>query len=333
MDDLVAQALEKKNITSVVLCVKKGEDSFSHVSSAGNMVVDTPYYLASVTKLYITTSILKLRMENKVDLEDKISEYLPKSVVSGIHVLKDIDYSNEITIKHLMSNTSGIPDYFTSDVFLELIAGKDQLWTFEKTVQSVKKLKPKFKPGQKGKVHYSDTNYQLLGEIIKVITGKTIQEVFKEFIFDVLNLQHTYVYENIDDKTPLPLTYKSKQLQIPQYMSSIPAEGGIVSTAQESMVFLTAFINGQLFPKKDFDELMENWNFLLLPGQFYYGVGIAKQPISLCSFKNGLIGHWGQSGAFAFYYPQKDLYFTGTVNQITGHSVAGRLISKIIKHF
>lgn len=99
------------------------------------------------------------------------------------------------------------------------------------------------------------------------------------------------------------------------------------------MVFLTAFINGQLFPKNDFNELMGNWNFLLLPGQFYYGVGIAKQPISLFSFKDGLIGHWGQSGAFAFYYPQKDLYFTGTVNQITGHSVAGRLISKIIKHF
>lgn len=211
--------------------------------------------------------------------------------------------------------------------------GKDQLWPFEKTVQSVKKMKPKFKPGQKGKVHYSDTNYQLLGEIIKTISGQSIHEVFRQYIFDALNLQHSYVYEDVNDEKPLPLTYKSKQLLIPQYMSSIPAEGGIVSTAQESMIFLKAFINGQLFPKNDLNELMSNWNFLLLPGQFYYGVGIVKQPISLVSFKNGLIGHWGQSGAFAFYYPQKDLYFTGTVNQIIGHSVAARLISKIIKRF
>ncbi|WP_285397892.1 serine hydrolase domain-containing protein [Lysinibacillus sp. fls2-241-R2A-57] len=333
MDELVAQTIEKKNIRSVVLCVEKGNHSFSHVSSAGNMEDDTPYFLASVTKLYITAIILKLRMENRVDLDDKISQYLPEDTVSRIHILKDIDYSNEITIKHLMSNTSGIPDYFTSDVFLELVDGKDQLWPFEKTVQSVKKMKPKFKPGQKGKVHYSDTNYQLLGEIIKTITGQSIHEVFRQYIFDALNLQHSYVYEDVNDEKPLPLTYKSKQLLIPQYMSSIPAEGGIVSTAQESMIFLKAFINGQLFPKNDLNELMSNWNFLLLPGQFYYGVGIVKQPISLVSFKNGLIGHWGQSGAFAFYYPQKDLYFTGTVNQIIGHSVAARLISKIIKRF
>ncbi|KOS69062.1 beta-lactamase [Lysinibacillus contaminans] len=333
LNELIAQAIKKRNITGAVLCVEKGDNSFSNVSGAGNIKEEDPYFIASVTKLYITAIMLKLRAENQVHLDDAISKYLLENDIRRLHILKDQDYSNEITIKHLMSNTSGIPDYFTSEVFLELANGKDQSWPLERTLQSVKQMKAKFKPGQKGKVHYSDTNYKLLGEIIKSITGKTTQEVFKEFIFDDLKLQHTYVYEDVNDSKPIPLNYKSKQLHIPEYMASIPSEGGIVSTAKESMLFLKAFFDGHFFPKSDFKELMNNWNFLLIPGQFYYGVGIAKQPISILSFKNGLIGHWGQSGAFAFYYPKKDLYFTGTVNQITGHSVAAGLIGKVIKNF
>ncbi|MFJ7736863.1 serine hydrolase domain-containing protein [Lysinibacillus sp. NPDC097287] len=333
LNELLGQAINKKNITGAVLCVEKGDNSFSQVSGAGNIGEESSYFIASVTKLYITAILLKLRAGNQLQLDDKISKYLHKDDVSRIHVLKDEDYSDEITIKHLMSNTSGIPDYFTSEVFLELANEKDQSWTLERTLQSVKQMKPKFKPGQKGKVQYSDTNYQLLGEIIKKITGKTMQAVFKEFIFDDLNLNNTYVYDDVNDSKPIPLNYKSKELHIPEYMSSIPSEGGIVSTAKDSMIFLKAFFDGHLFPKSDFKELMNNWNFLFLPGQFYYGIGIAKQPIFISSFKKGLIGHWGQSGAFAFYYPEKDLYFTGTVNQITGHNVAAGLIKKVIKYF
>lgn len=332
-DELLAQAIKKKNITGAVLCVEKGDHSFSQVSSAGNIEENRPYFIASVTKLYITAIMLKLRVENQLQLDDKISKYLHKDDVSRIHVFKDEDYSEEITIKHLMSNTSGIPDYFTAEVFSDFANEKDQPWTLEKTLQSVKQMKPKFIPGQKGKVQYSDTNYQLLGEIIKKITGKPVQAVFKEYIFDELQLKNTYVYEDVNDSKPIPLHYKSKQLHIPEYMSSIPSEGGIVSTAKESMIFLRAFFDGRFFPKSDFRELMNNWNFLFLPGQFFYGIGIAKQPLFITSFKKGLIGHWGQSGAFAFYYPEKDLYFTGTVNQITGHSVAVGLIKKLIRYF
>ncbi|MGY0694701.1 serine hydrolase [Virgibacillus sp. FSP13] len=76
-----------------------------------------------------------------------------------------------MTIKHLMSNTSGIPDYFSSDLIGELTAGMDQSWGFDRTIASVKQKKPKFAPGKKAQ--YSDTNYQLLGKIIETITKKT----------------------------------------------------------------------------------------------------------------------------------------------------------------
>ncbi|WP_318246473.1 serine hydrolase domain-containing protein [Guptibacillus algicola] len=210
----------------------------------------------------------------------------------------------------------------------ELTAGKDQKWGFERTIASAKKKEPNFIPGKKAQ--YSDTNYQLLGKIIETITSKDIHTVFKEFIFDELNLEDTYLFEDVNDYRPASFYYKDKKLHLPQYMSSIGPEGGIVSTAKESMIFLKAFINGQFFPREDFNEL-KDWKLLFSPGVFFYGVGIANQPLFFKEIKNGLIGHWGQTGAFSFYHPKSELYFTGTTNQFHGQNVAARMMLKIIK--
>lgn len=328
IDELVAKAASKKNIFGAVFCVESGDHSLSYISAAGNLTPDKPYFIASVTKLYVTAVILKLKSENRLNLQDPLSHYFSDDILHGLHVYNGKDYSKEITIKHLLSNTSGIPDYFTSEATKELLAGKDQRWGFERELASVKQMKPKFAPGQK--VQYSDTNFQLLGKIIETITNKDIHTVFKDFIFDELKLKNTYLYEDPNDTRPSDFYYKEKKIHLPNYMSSIGPEGGIVSTAKESMIFLKAFMNGQFFPKEYFDELKE-WKFLFLPGTFFYGVGIAKQPISLKDFKNGLIGHWGQTGSFAFYHPKTDLYFTGTTNQFWGQRVAAQMMLKVIK--
>lgn len=329
VDELVSTAASKKNIFGLVLCVESGDKSLSILKGAGNLRPDQPYFIASVTKLYVTAVLLKLRSEKWLNLQNKISEYFSDDILHELHQFKGIEHSKNITIKHLMSNTSGIPDYFSADVIKELTAGKDQSWGFEKTIASAKQKKPKFAPGKKAQ--YSDTNYQLLGRIIETITQKDIHTVFKEFIFDELKLENTYLYEDVNDKGPAPIYYKEKEIYLPKYMSSIGPEGGIVSTARESMIFLKAFINGHFFPKDYFNEL-KDWKLLFGPGLFFYGVGIASQPISIKEMKNGLIGHWGQTGAFSFYHPKTDLYFTGTVNQFYGQSVAAKMMMKIIKN-
>ncbi|MGM7701900.1 serine hydrolase domain-containing protein [Pseudalkalibacillus sp. Hm43] len=330
IDDITSNAVSKKNIFGSVICVEKGDGSLSLISSAGNLTVEQPYFIASVTKLYVTAVLLELRAEKQLQLDDKISRYLSDDILHQLHVFKNVDYSNEITIKQLMSNTSGIPDYFSSEVVSELTAGKDQEWGFHRTIAHAKRKTPKFAPGKKAQ--YSDTNFQLLGKIIEIVTDKDIRTVFKERIFNELSLGNTYLYEDVNDSGPAHLYYKDKKLHLPVYISSIGPEGGIVSTAEDTMIFLKAFFNGRFFPKKDFEEL-KSWRILFGPGLFYYGVGIASQPISLVELKEGLIGHWGQSGAFAFYHPKTDLYFTGTVNQFVGHRVAAKLMLDIIKTY
>jgi D-alanyl-D-alanine carboxypeptidase len=339
----IAQKMQRnKSVFGAVLCVEKGDSSISWVGGVGNMKAEDRYFIASVTKLYVTAVMLMLRAENSVTFTDNIYKYFPEELINGIHVLDGVDYTRDISIAHLLSNTSGIPDYFYYDkpkgeAATDLMQGNDQPWPLDKAIQRAKTLKPKFKPGQKGKVHYSDTNYQLLGGIIEKVTGKWIGDVFKEYIFQQLNLKDTYAFQDINDTTPVPFYYKSQEVRSPRYMASVTAEGGIVSTAKETMVFLKAFFNSFFFPKETLGELKENWNMIYFPGQFYFGLGLEKlwTPRLFSPFKpiKEVLGFWGQTGAFAFYNPETDLYFTGTINQASGfgHSAAYNAILKIIK--
>jgi CubicO group peptidase (beta-lactamase class C family) len=285
---------------------------------------------------------MSLIEQGKLNLDDKISTHLDCHYMKNLHIHKGIDYSNEITVKHLISNTSGLPDYFfhkengirAADSFFN---GKDEKWELDKTIDYVKKMKPNFVPGQKGKVSYSDTNYQLLGRIIENVTNKNIAAVFKEYIFDKLDLYNTYVYNDINDTEPIAFYYKAKRLWLPNYMSSVGVEGGIISTAAEVMIFLKAFFKGQFFTK-DIIEGLKKWNLLLPPpGLFSFGIGLEKFPVPriVTPFKpiNEIIGFWGQTSAFAWYNSDTDLYFSGTANQVggAGHNAAGNAIIKIIK--
>ena len=340
LNNIVTESVDNKNIFGCIFNVECGDNTFSWSGSAGNMTEQTRYFIASTTKLYITAILLKLISEGQIDLDDKISNYIPSETISGIHNYKGVDYSDKITIKHLMAHTSGLPDYFEEKtetgktLHQELSLGHDSSWDFEKVIDDVKKFKPKFKPGTPKKALYSDTNYQLLGKIIEIKTNKTIGDALKDYIFSPLNLKNSYLYEDINDQTPIDIYFKKQKLHIPQAMASFGADGGIVSTAEESMIFLKSFFNGQFFPEYYLDEL-KIWNNIFFP--LKYGIGIMKfkLPRIFSPFKQmpEFIGHSGLSGAFAWYCPEKDIYLTGTVNQLSKPDLSYKLLIKIINSF
>jgi D-alanyl-D-alanine carboxypeptidase len=243
LNHLLNKMIDNKTIFSAVLCVENGDRSFTWTGAAGNMQKDSRYFIASVTKLYVSAVVIQLIEEKKIKLSDTISKHLPAHFCERLHVLKGIDYSEEITIAHLISNTSGLPDYFFHKqpsgrtVSDELMDGNDEPWPLDRTIDLVKNLKPNFKPGQKGKAAYSDSNYQLLGRIIENVTEKTIDRVFYEYIFSKLNIHNSYAYKDINDNSPVPFYYGSQELWLPKYITSVTVEGGIVSTAAEVMLF------------------------------------------------------------------------------------------------
>jgi CubicO group peptidase (beta-lactamase class C family) len=344
VQDSVSGMVDGKSIFSAVLRVESGDGSLAIACAAGDMQPDDRYYIASVTKLYITAVVLRLRAEGRLSLDDRIVSFFPDGELVGLHVLKGTDHTGEITVAHLISNTSGLPDYFFDRTESgkpaadELLAGKDGPWPIERILEATRRIGPRFRPGQKGRALYSDTNYELMGSIIERVCGQPIGQVFKEMIFDDLGLRDTYAYEDINDTTPAQLYYKSNPVHLPRYLASITAEGGIVSTAEECMAFLKAFFAGRYFPVEEIEGLKQ-WNLVFRPGMFLYGIGLEKiyvpPPLKPFFPYGDILGYWGQTSAFAWHNPQNDLYFTGTANQLggSGHNAASKSMIKIIKEW
>jgi len=329
-ENLIHKTVDDKNVFGSVIRIE-GKD-FSWQYAAGNFEEESQYFIASTSKLYTTAIIFQLADEGKLSLDDPIAKYLDASVMKGLHIHKGTDYSDQITITHLLSQTSGLPDYFEgkdSDGNIlrkELTAGNDREWSFEELIALSKDMKPEFAPGTAGKALYSDTNYQLLGKIIETLTQLSMAEAYEERIFKPLGLQKTYLYSDAGDEAPIDIYFKKEPLKIPLAMSSFKADGGIVSTAEESMIFIKAFMQGGLFSKEHLDQ--NNWNKIFYPLE--YGVGMMRYKMPDFYRVPWFIGHSGLSGAFAWYSPEKDAFITGTVNQINKPGTSFRLILKMM---
>jgi CubicO group peptidase (beta-lactamase class C family) len=334
LQTILNKIVDGKKVFGTSFAIKKDTLVWNGVS--GNLLKDQPYFIASTTKLFTTAIILKLREESKLSLDDQISKHIDKSILSGLHIYKVKDYSEELTIKHLLSHTSGLPDYFqgkgTSGKSLEneIIEGNDQFWTFEQAIERTKKMTPLFAPGTKGKANYSDANFQLLGKIIENITHKSYAENCKEFIIHPLGLSKTYLYQDSIDKTPKILYYKDNELNIPQAMTSFGADGGMVSTSSDMLVFIEAFFTGKLFPSSYINELQE-WNNIFFPMKSGIGIHLFKLPwiFNPTGAVPYFIGHSGLSGALAYYSPKEKIFVVGTVNQVAHPDISFKTMIKL----
>jgi len=326
--------IKKKYIYGAVFYVSSDDNIIDVITASGDLKEDSQYYIASINKFFVSSIILKLFTNNKLDLQDKISKYLPEEVVQGLHIHKGKDYSNDLSIAHLISLTSGLPCYLTDKqangkkAMAELEAGIDQPWPIDKVIQEVKRMKTHFPPGKEGRAKYSDTNHHILGLIIENITGEPVNIVLKN-LFQELNLTKTYVCGDANNKNFIPIRYKSEKRYLPLFLNSTQYD--IISTAKDQMTFLKAFFSGCFFPKERLSDL-EKWNNIFFP--FKYGIGIQKfsLPRTLSPFHPvpDMVGHCGSTGSVAFFVPDMDLYITGTINQQARPNVAFQTMIKII---
>jgi len=334
VDQLVSKTVGKKNIAGAVIYISSGDGIIELISSAGNFQDDSKYYLASINKIFMSSLVLRLATEGKLKLDDKFADFVSDDVISNLHLLDGKDYSREITLKHLISQTSGLADYIEDKqenghiAIKDLEAGLDPVWPVEKVVEEVKKMKPHFPPGKLGKAKYIDTNHQLLELVVEKVTGQPNNQVLNG-LFQELGMNDTYVASDVNDKSYIPVRYKEKEISIANFISS--TKNDIISTASDQMIFLKAFFGGRFWPKGKLVEL-EKWNKIFFP--FEYGIGIQKFSLpSICTmFRKvpSLIGHSGSVGSVAFYVPEKDLYFTGTVNQQAKPSAIYQIMLKVI---
>jgi len=335
LQNILDNSIRNKNLFGISLSVSDYKNNWSGVS--GDFKLNDTYFIASTTKLFISSLIFKLRKDGILGFDDKISKFLPEGVLNNLHVLNGKNFSNQITISNLLAHTSGLPDYFKHQEFgnktLErhLTEGNDLQWDFEQVIAWSKKMTPKFEPSKPNRAHYSDTNYQLLGKIIEKVFENPLADVIQKEICKPLELNQTYLYTEPLDTKPRKMYFKSNQLNIPKAMTSFGADGGVVSTSSDLMKFMKGFITGKLFPQSYIGEIQQ-WCKILFPLESGLGIHRFKAPWYFSPLKRipELIGHSGLSGAFAFYIPKMNIYLTGTVNQIHNPGNAYKMILKTL---
>ena len=353
MQHLVSGLVDKdKSVRDCVLAVMKGDGSYSWSGAAGiagqdglvPMTKDTPIFVASITKLYTATAIMQLYERGALCLDDPMSKYLAEKLIQGIHVYEGKDFSLEITIKELLSHTSGIADYYTEkpkggkslfEVFLE---EPTRSWTVDEVIERARKdLKPNFPPGTD--TSYSDTNFQLLGKVIEATTGKPLHMVYEEFFFRPLNLKHTWLIgrskpQVAPSAAPADVFYGDMNITDTRSNGSYWADGGIVSTAKEMIIFLKALNEGRIVRPETL-RLMHNWRKLQFPLEYGYGTMRFKLPRLMARLLRvpPLWGHSGSTGSFLYYSEDLNLYMAGTINQVESKVKPFRLMISVMKAF
>lgn len=325
----------KKGIHGAVFHVSTGESDDAWSGASGNLNVDSRYYIASINKLLVSAVILNLIHEGRLSFDDSLSRYMPLNQMKGLHVYRGVDYSNEITIVHLLSMTSGLPCYISDkpkegkSVMEELEAGVDQPWPTDQVIERIRSMQPHFAPGKGNRGKYNDTSHQLLNLVIEKVTGLPVKEALSK-VFEDLGMADTYVCEDIHDESYVFPYYKDEIRDISRFITS--TDNDVISTAQDQMRFIKAFFNGYFYPQEQLRQL-EEWKSIFFP--FQYGIGIQKfyMPRVLSPFEAvpDMIGHCGSTGSVAFYIPDKDLYITGTTNQQANPSAAFQTMIKIVQ--
>ncbi|VAW42968.1 Beta-lactamase class C-like and penicillin binding proteins (PBPs) superfamily, partial [hydrothermal vent metagenome] len=184
-DSLVVDAYPADEPGAAVLVAQKGEIIYTRGQGVANLEWQIPiepdmvFRLASLTKQFTAVAILILLEQGKLNLDEIITTYLPD------YPLND----QPITIRHLLTHTSGIMSYTDMPSWPPLWR-KD--FTVAELIDFFKDEPMQFEPGEKSV--YNNSGYILLGAIIEAISGKTYAEFIKTHTFEPVGMK-TAVYD------------------------------------------------------------------------------------------------------------------------------------------
>ncbi len=360
--ELLQGLLKVKGVHEAIAAVESGDGSFRWSGAVGNegeenskLGAGSLFFTASITKLFIAASVLKLHEQNLISLDHPAVEYLPLGLIDGLHRMKNgTDHSTQITVRQLLSHTSGLPDYLEiklkgkKTLFDIILEEGDRAYTVHDCVQIVREAgQPLFPPQPHDqpikKARYADTNYQLLMAMVEEVTRKPLDLVFKDMFYRPLGMRSTFHpgSDPLEPHVPEPLKVRGgeKVLDLPLALRSFR---DLYSTTSDLIVFLRAVNSGIVFLKAGTADLMKNnWNRFgfhispVAPGwPIEYGLGMMRleMPRIVTPFKAvpAVIGHTGACGSWLFYCPELDFYLTGTVNQLLAAAVPFRFVPRVL---
>ena len=267
IDQLLSKYNEYGQFNGSALVSENGKVIFKKGYGFANMEWDIPnqpntkFRLGSISKQFTALLIVKLAEEGKLKLDVPITTYLP-------------DYpkatGDKITIHHLLTHTSGIPNYTSAPNFFK-DKSRDP-FTPEEFVKTFSSLPLEFTPGEK--FQYSNSGYFLLGYIIEKVSGKSYEQYLQETILTPLKMVNSgYDHADIILKNRAAgYEKKGKQIINAFYLDmSIPyAAGSLYSTVEDLYLWDQALYTTKLLSEKSMESLFKPY---IKAGNGFYGYG------------------------------------------------------------
>lgn len=241
VDDYVTAAMVRQHIPGLSLAIIR-DSKVTKLKAYGLASVElnvpakpeTVYELASATKPFVATAIMLLLQDGKLSLEDRVCQYVEGTPEAW----------RSITVRQLLSHTSGIKDYLE----------RPEMTPFdlppEKIVQIAATFPLNFGPGKKWA--YSNTGYVLLGMVIQKVTGKPFSTFLAERVFQPLAMAATQHYEPGGIVSNRAVGYLwlgpggMGNAEMFKYMMSNRGDAGILSTVGDLAKWETALASGRL---------------------------------------------------------------------------------------
>jgi len=227
---------------------------------------DTKFRLASITKQFTSMLIMQLVEEGKINLDGKLSDYLP-------YYRKDI--GDEVTIHHLLTHTSGIPNLTNKPPgVLEKMGSKH--YEVKELIEELCSDDLGFEPGSK--YSYCNSGYNILGAVIEEVTGKPYEVVLRDRIFKPLGMENSGIDNNepVIEKRASGYNKGILDYENTNYldMSLVYAAGAMYSTVEDLFLWDQALYTDKLLSGNN-KEIM----FTPFLQNYAYGWGVSELPV------------------------------------------------------
>lgn len=285
------------------------------------------FRIASNTKTYVAATILRLVEMGELSLDDTLADLISSEWKA---LLSSDGYDLEaMTLRHVLSHTSGLNDHSADDRYTEaILANPDHQWTADEQIHlCVEWMDPVGAPGEI--YDYTDAGYIILGSIIESKVGKNLgQSVHAILNYESLGLASTW-WEYMEE-TPANTAPRAHQyyddLDVTEWYASydLYGGGGMVTDTPDLARFMKLLLTGRILQKPS--TLKE----MMTAGTNDYRLGLMYMQLG----GRQAWGHQGFWNTFAFHLPALDLTLSGTVlnhKSENGKILADRLAARIAK--
>jgi CubicO group peptidase (beta-lactamase class C family) len=244
VDTFIKEQMERLNVPGAALAIVEG-DQIVHLCGFGRArpggeapTPQTPFFIGSLTKSFTALAIMQLMEAGKVELDAPVQRYLPWFSVA------DPQASTQITVRHLLNQTSGLS---TWSGWIPLADLDDRPDAAERQARALSTFKLTRPVGSA--FEYSNMNYNLLGLIIEAASGESYAGYIQSHVFDPLGMRHSYTEPAEAKQNGLAVGHRywfwspmaMPDRPIPR--GSFPS-GQLVSSAEDMAHFLIAHLNG-----------------------------------------------------------------------------------------